>query len=213
MKMVLEEAEMALKSTAAESNLAAADELRIGERLAELRKAQDLTLAALAKSTSISEATLSRVENGRATLNAHNLYILARVLNTDVTAFFRSDTVSFSKGVRSLTRAGEGDHRATERYDYEILCADLAHKRMTPSRNRVTVRSLEEAGGLRTHEGEEFIHVLSGKVVIHSEFYSPALLEEGDSLYFDGNMGHAYVAADRQGAEILVVVNTAPSGG
>jgi len=26
-------------------------------------------------------------------------------------------------------------------------------------------------------------------------------------------MGHAYVAADGQGAEILVVVNTAPSGG
>ena len=213
MKMVREEAEMTENSSAVEGNLAAADELRIGERLAELRKAQGLTLAALAKSTSISEATLSRAENGRATLNAHNLYILARVLNTDVTAFFRSDTMAFSKGVRSLTRAGEGDHRATERYNYEILCADLAHKHMTPSRNRVTVRSLDEAGGLRTHEGEEFIHVLSGKVVIHSEFYAPALLEQGDSLYFDGNMGHAYVAADRLGAEILVVVNTAHYGG
>ncbi len=204
---------MAATKPAPEGASPAADELRIGERLSELRKEQGLTLAALAKLTSISEATLSRVENGRASLNAHNLYILARVLKVDVTAFFHSDAVSFGKGARCLTRAGEGDHRGTGRYDYEILGADLANKHMMPSRNRVTATSLEEVGGLRSHEGEEFVFVLSGRIVIHSEFYAPALLAKGDSLYFDGNMGHAYVAADQKGAEILVVVNTAQAGG
>lgn len=51
--------------------------LRIGERLAHFRKAKSLTLARLSAMTSISEATLSRAENGLSPLNAHSLYILA----------------------------------------------------------------------------------------------------------------------------------------
>ena len=84
----------------------ASDQLRIGERLLELRKSKGLTLAALSKLTKISEATLSRAENDIASPNAHNLYILAKALDVDVTAFFRSDTVAFGAGLRSITQIG-----------------------------------------------------------------------------------------------------------
>lgn len=186
-----------------------ARELRIGERLARFRKAKGLTLARLAAMTSISEATLSRAENGLSPLNAHSLYILARVLEVDVVAFFRSDAELFAKGKRTVTRRGEGERGSTPRYDLELLCAELSAKRMVPSLNRVTARSLEEADGLRAHEGEEFIYVLAGRVSVHTELYAPTVLARGDSMYFDSNMAHAYVSDGDEPVEILVVVAAA----
>ena len=179
--------------------------LRIGERLSRFRKAKGLTLAELAERAAISEATLSRAENGITPLNAHNLYILAKVLGVDVVSFFRSDTEAFAKGKRAITKRGRGEREATRRYDLELLCAELTAKRMIPSLNRIAVRSLEDAGGLRAHEGEEFVFVLSGEVTIHTDIYAPAMLEAGDSMYFDSMTAHAYVAAGDGPAEILVV--------
>ncbi len=186
-----------------------ARDLRIGERLARFRRAKGLTLARLSAMTSISEATLSRAENGLSPLNAHNLYILAKVLDVDIVGFFRPDAKEFSKGKRTVTRCGEGEKESTDRYDLELLCAELAAKVMVPSRNRVTAPSLEEAGGLRAHEGEEFLYVLSGQVEVHTELYAPTRLSPGDSMYFDSNMAHAYVAVGAEPAEILVVVAAA----
>ena len=105
-----------------------------------------------------------------------------------------------------MTRRGEGEKESTRRYDLELLCAELSAKRMVPSLNRVTVRSLEEAGGLRAHEGEEFLYVLAGRVVVQIELYAPTSLGKGDSMYFDSNMAHAYVATGDDSVEILVVV-------
>ena len=74
----------------------------------------------------------------------------------------------------------------------------------------VTLGTLEEAGGLSQHEGEEFLHVLTGQLSFVSEFYEPLTLEPGDSLYFDSNMGHAYLSADGKPVTILVVATTEP---
>ncbi len=180
--------------------------LRIGERLGHFRRSKGLTLARLSAMTSISEATLSRAENSLSPLNAHNLYILARVLEVDVVSFFRANAEDFSTGKRTVTRRGEGEKESTRRYDLELLCAELSAKKMVPSLNRVTVRSLQEAGGLRAHEGEEFLYVLAGSVEIHTGLYAPTRLAQGDSVYFDSNMAHAYVAAGDEPADILVVV-------
>ncbi len=78
---------------------------------------------------------------------------------------------------------------------------------MHPAVNLVSKRSLEEAGGLASHAGEEFLYVLEGQLVFYTDFYSPTLLNKGDSIYFDGSMGHAYVAGGDGPAKILVVTN------
>ena len=95
---------------------------------------------------------------------------------------------------------------STRRHDLGLLCAELSAKRMVPSLNLVTARSLEEAGGLRAHEGEEFLYVLDGRVVVHTELYAPTSLGKGDSMYFDSNMAQAHVATGDDPVEILVVV-------
>jgi len=188
-----------------------ADRLNIGERLKSLRKGKAYSLGQLAKLTDISEATLSRIENQQTLVSAHNLYILSRVLGIDITAFFEDGGQAMGSGVRSLCRRGEGIALDTARFGAQVLCADLANKKMHPFINEVSARSLEDAGGLNAHAGEEFLHVLAGRLVLHTAFYAPLALEAGDSLYFDGAMGHAYVkdAADNDDspARILVVTS------
>ena len=112
----------------------------------------------------------------------------------------------FARGMRTVTRRAEGERESTSRYDLELLCAEPSAKTMVPSLNRITARSLEEVGGLRSHEGEEFLYVLEGRVVVHTELYAPTCLARGDCMYFDSNMAHACVAAGDEPAEILVAV-------
>jgi transcriptional regulator with XRE-family HTH domain len=141
------------------------------------------------------EATLSRVENSRR-VSAHHLYRLALALGVDITAFFEPGSKSISNGIRSICRKGEGIPLTTARYDAQVLCTDIANKRMHPAIDTVTVRSLEAAGGYSRHDGEEFLHVLAGHLLLATEFYEPVILDPGDSIYFDSHMGHAYLSAD-----------------
>jgi len=58
---------------------------------------------------------------------------------------------------------------------------------------------------LSSHEGEEFIYVLNGKVEIHygKEVYQ---LNEGDSIYLDSVVAHNVHAYQNQKAKVLGVI-------
>ncbi|HBJ28965.1 cupin domain-containing protein, partial [Cobetia sp.] len=55
------------------------------------------------------------------------------------------------------------------------------------------------------HDGEEFLMVLAGSILLYSEFYEPLPLGEGDSIYFDSDMGHALVSTSEEDAIVLSV--------
>lgn len=193
--------------------LKASDEfasLDIGQRIKTMRKAKGLSLAEIAKLTGLSEATLSRVENNQTLVSAHSLYILAKTLDADITAFFEHESRPLSTGIRSICRKGQGVAFRSARYFANVLCTDLSNKKMHPSVNCVTITDIEAAGGLSRHEGEEFVYVLDGVMTLVTEFYEPVRLETGDSVYFDSQMGHAYLAADGAPVRILVVTTTEP---
>ena len=67
---------------------------------------------------------------------------------------------------------------------------------MVPILTRIRAKSLSEFGDLVSHAGEEYIHVLEGEIVVHTEFYDPVTLKANEAIYIDSNMGHAYVAAE-----------------
>jgi transcriptional regulator with XRE-family HTH domain len=182
----------------------------IGTRIKALRKDRGLSLAELGRQTGVSEATLSRVENGQTLVSAHHLYQMAQALGTDITAFFEDASKSLSTGIRSVNRRGEGVALSTARYEAQVLCTDIAAKRMHPAIDTVTITSLDEAGGFSRHAGEEFLHVLDGRLTLLTEFYEPLHLDVGDSVYFDSQMGHAYLSPDGQPARILVIATTEP---
>ena len=78
---------------------------------------------------------------------------------------------------------------------------------MLPVFYTIWARSLDQAGGLSSHQGEEFLYVLEGEVIIYSDLYAPTQLARGDSLYFDGAQIHAYVCGSDELTRILVLVS------
>ena len=182
----------------------------LGPRIKALRKERGLSLAQLANSAGVSQATLSRVENEQTLVSAHHLYQFSQTLGVDITEFFQEAGRSISSGIRSICRKGEGVALSPQRYEAQVLCTDLASKRMHPAIDTVTIRTLEDAGGYSRHDGEEFLHVLVGKLRLETEFYEPLLLTQGDSIYFDARMGHAYLSANGKPVQILVVATVDP---
>jgi transcriptional regulator with XRE-family HTH domain len=184
----------------------------LGPRIKALRKARGLSLADLAQAAGISQATLSRVENEQTLVSAHHLYQFSRTLGVDITAFFQDTGDAISSGIRSICRKGQGVPLSTQRYEAQVLCTDIANKRMHPAIDTVTIRTLAEAGGYSRHDGEEFLYVMAGRLRLETEFYEPLLLSTGDSAYFDARMGHAYLSASAKPVQILVVATVEPPG-
>jgi quercetin dioxygenase-like cupin family protein len=58
-----------------------------------------------------------------------------------------------------------------------------------------------------THEGEEFVHVLSGQLSL--EYGRDAsILNAGDSVYYDSIVPHRLLSADKKPVRILAVIYT-----
>jgi transcriptional regulator with XRE-family HTH domain len=174
-------------------------------RIREICRTRGLSLRQLAVMTGIPVATLSKVQNNLATLSFVQLTKLAAGLGIELNDLFTSTTVDVRTGRRAVTRKGEGQREATARYEFEILCAELASKRMNVGIMEISARTLAEAGGLVAHEGEEFTYVLSGSIEVHSEDYRPTRLNAGDAIYMDSTSAHVYVNAGEEPAQVLAV--------
>ncbi len=184
----------------------------LGRRIREICRTRGLSLRRLAAVTGLPVATLSKVQNNLATLSFVQLTKLASGLGIELSDLFTTATVDVRTGRRAVTRKGEGQREATACYEFEMLCSDLANKKMNVGIMEIHARTLAEAGGLIAHEGEELAYVLSGAVEVHSEDYRPTRLDSGDSIYMDSTAGHAYVNVGDAGvARVLAVTTSMPN--
>ncbi len=180
----------------------------LGPRLRDIIRSRGITLRTLAELTGIPIATLSKVQNSRATLSYVQLTHLAGGLGLEISDLFTTPTKDVRTGRRAVTRRGQGPREATDRYYFELLCGELSNKKMTTGIMEITARTLDEAGGLVAHAGEEFAYVLFGSVEVHTEDYRPTRLDVGDSIYMDSTSGHAYINVGEERAARVMAVTT-----
>ncbi|MBS0422754.1 MAG: helix-turn-helix transcriptional regulator [Proteobacteria bacterium] len=185
----------------------------IGAKLRALRKHRRLTLGALGKRTGYSVSALSKMENDRLGFSYDKLYRLAVALEVDMSTLF-GDSPQQSEppratGRRSLAPKGSGKKVVTRNYTYDYISPELSRKQMVPIIVRPHASSLDEFGPLIRHGGEEWIYVIKGEIEVNTEFYAPEILREGDSIYLDCRMGHAYINKSKVPA-MLVCICSAP---
>ncbi|MGH9381215.1 MAG: helix-turn-helix domain-containing protein [Thermoanaerobaculia bacterium] len=180
----------------------------LGSLLRSLRRRNGWTLKQMGERTGIPLSTLSKVEHDRLTLTYDRLQLLSQRLDISMSELFAEPQERSEPAVtarRSLGSEEDALRVETPNYDYYYLCPELRQKRMIPVLVRLLARSLEEFGELVRHAGEEYTYVLRGRVVLHTEFYEPLLLEEGGCVYIDSTMGHAYLAAEDEEEDPLVL--------
>ncbi len=184
-----------------------AEPLNLGERVRELRKARNWTLAQAAEQAGLARSTLSKIENGQMSPTFDALKKLAVGLEISVPQLFTPSGRDQINGRMTVTKAGTGARQATATYEHELLAENLTKKHMLPYRARIRARSIEEFDGWVRHDGEEFLYVLTGVIQLYTEFYEPVLMRRADCAYYDATMGHNVVSASDEDATILWITS------
>jgi transcriptional regulator with XRE-family HTH domain len=185
----------------------------LGAVLRKLRSRRGWTLKQMSARIDIPVSTLSKLEHDRLSLTYDRLQQLSQRLGMRMSELFAEAGETGAQPVtarRSLGSVERSIRVETPNYDYYYLCAELRRKRMIPVFTKIRAKSQEEFGVLMRHAGEEYVYVLKGRIVVSTEFYDPIVLEQGQSIYLDSSMGHAYLAAEGcDEAEVLGVMSSA----
>lgn len=191
-----------------------ADSIRpyaIAEKLRTLRLRRGMGLAQLAEHTGLSQAMLSRLENGRLVPTLPTLTRIALVFNVGLDYFFTDPrkrhvvAVSRRKERRKFPSDPKSaavpwhfeslDFRANERK----LNGFLAHFHPLP----------EEKLTSHFHPGAELLYVIEGELEM-TIGVDKLRLAAGDAVYFDSLQKHAYRSVGRGRCTALVVTTGAP---
>ena len=186
----------------------AIEPMKLGARVREIRRSRNWTLEEASKRTGLARSTLSKIENEQLSPTFEAVQKLAAGLGIDVPQLFVASSERRSSGRRAVTRNNAGRPHPTVTYEHELLCTDLAHKKMVPFKSRVRARDFADFDRWVRHDGEEFLLVLEGGVTLFTEFYEPLDLDVGDSVYYDSGMGHAVVSRGDDDALVLWVNTT-----
>ncbi|OBT15549.1 transcriptional regulator [Vibrio sp. UCD-FRSSP16_10] len=179
--------------------------LKLGDKIKSIRSQQGLTLEEASQRTGLARSTLSKIENEQISPTFQAMQKLATGLNIDMPQLFTPPKNKGASGRRDITLKGGGKPHPTVTYEHELLATQMSQKKMMPFKSVIHARSFDEFHGWVRHDGEEFLLILSGEVLFYTEFYEPLTLTEGDSVYYDANMGHALISVSEEDAQIIWV--------
>ncbi|MDP3384079.1 MAG: XRE family transcriptional regulator [Phenylobacterium sp.] len=178
-----------------------------GAAIRRLRRDRGWTLADLSTRSSVPLSSLSKVELGQTSLGYEVLIRLCRALDVEIDHLLRPDPLSepapAQAARRAVIRAGEGEPRDFGGLTGLAGATDLLRRTFTPVVFEVV--NNQPVGGLLRASGEAYLMVLSGQIVMHSDAYAPLSLGQGDSVYFDGQMGFGLTTGGDGPARALLV--------
>ena len=174
----------------------------LGARLRQLRLRKGASLATVAKAAGISVGFLSALERSQMSASVGTLRKLARYYKTNILEFH--DTAEPNQNLvrpkaRKVLEAGPGVRMELLAWGNPVMEPHLFH--VSPGAG-----SGEEE---YSHEGEEFLFVLTGQLnlVVEGEQYK---LQKGDSFYFESTTPHRWSNPTSKEAVVLWV-NTPPT--
>jgi transcriptional regulator with XRE-family HTH domain len=184
------------------------EEMMVAQKIKELRQNKGLSLAAVAEASGFSTALLSQIENHLTSPPLGTLIKIAKALDTEIGEFFadRQDTpyIVVRKNERKQVARVASKQGVKYGYNYETLAFGLASRHMEPFLVTLEPATIRDRHAY-SHEGEEFIFVLEGLVIVQLEKETETL-EPGDSIYFHSRISHRVHCRDEGGAKILAVI-------
>ena len=177
----------------------------MGQRLRDLRRRHGWTLEELSERTGLAISTISKAERGLVALGYDRFIALAHGMGIDVGELFSPEGDAFEPGCVATSSAAQATVHETDTYIYRMLFPTVRGKQMLPMIGQIKAHSIASFPSLISHDGEEFVYVLSGVLDLFVDGRNPTRLAQGECAYFDSSRGHAYVSAGEGDAQILVV--------
>lgn len=180
-------------------------ESALGARLREIRTARRLSLAEVGAATHISPSFLSLVELGKSDITIGRLTRLAEFYKVTFGDLIGTGETSDAEVVRRHER--RLIHSPAEGIDVYLLSSDAKHTMMPMIVQFDPKAELAEYG---RHEGEEFVHVLEGSLLLEIEGAEPRTLDQGDSAYYSAERPHLFRNASAKKPLTIVCVDSPP---
>ncbi|RLB61365.1 MAG: DNA-binding protein [Deltaproteobacteria bacterium] len=184
-------------------------ENKVGAKVRQLREMRELSVEQLSEQSLCSVDVLNQIEAGELVPSLTPLMKISRVLGIRLGTLIDDEphdgpvVVKAKQQPEVIRFSGKDPTAARSNLDFYTLGAGKTDRHMEPFLIDVQPRADREAP-LSSHEGEEFIYVLSGCIEINYG-QSTYELETGDSIYYDSIVPHDVHAKDDK-ARILAVV-------
>jgi transcriptional regulator with XRE-family HTH domain len=192
-----------------------------GERIVELRKTYSISRETLAERSGLPIALIVKIEDEGHIPDLAPLIKIARALGVRLGALLddheelgpvitrageAAASVRFVTGLpdEAPASASPGESPSLQGLSFKALAADKNGRHMEPFIVDIEPHAAQDKSA---HEGEEFIHVLSGGLSLEYGATSQTL-KAGDSVYYDSIVPHRVLAADGAPARILAVIYT-----
>ncbi len=183
----------------------------IGEKIKQIRVSKKIDIHELSVRCNLEKEYIAQIEENKIMPTLSSLIKIARSLGIYLSTFI--DNTSYKGPV--LTLAGEKEKEACfknknqkkiSHMDFFTLACNKQNRHMEPFIIDIHPGDANNHK-LSSHEGEEFIFVLDGKIEINygKELY---ILNTGDSIYYDSIVSHNLHAYENNTARILAVIYT-----
>ncbi len=179
----------------------------VADRIRSIREAKGLTPEDVAGRAGLRKGVVEKIESGELTPPLGTLIKLAKALE------MKMGTLLTSAGERDYTvvRAGErksfarhaSEKSAKKGYSYQHLAFDKGDRHMEPFLVTLSPGQVEEEDS--SHDGQEFIFVLTGRMKARIGG-SEELLSPGDSIYYDSTVPHVVSCDSEEPTTILAVL-------
>jgi transcriptional regulator with XRE-family HTH domain len=163
---------------------------QVGPRLKRLRNQRGVTLAGLAETTGISKSTLSRLETGQRRPSLELLLPLAQAYRVPL-----DDLVG-------APEVGDPRIRLRPRRVNGRTVLPLTRQPGGMQAWKIIIPKSQSKPELKTHEGYEWLYVLSGRMRLILGGHE-LILGEGEAAEFDTRVPHWFGSTGEQPAEVL----------
>jgi transcriptional regulator with XRE-family HTH domain len=174
--------------------------MNLGKRIQELRRRRGLTTGELAAHARVTSGFISQLEHNKTEPSLHTLQRVATALQVPLSHLLLEEDVKpqvVRRQERNVIHVGNGGLRASMLSPLPSRTLELVLLELPPGKASWTK--------LRFHEGQE-CHLIIKGTVRASYGEESFLLEEGDSIFWDGTAPHRMENVGTDEAHILMAL-------
>lgn len=173
----------------------------VAHTIRNLRKSRDLTLRDVSAMTGLSPSYISALERGAAVPSIASLQKIAAAFDTNVLGLVSESY----EAPNLLVRA---DARRVIEGDKGVRIEDMSTAGSNLEPLLFTFNPGCGSDGAITHEGEEFLFVLSGQLYLQLDGSDDYYLNAGDSMSFRSERPHEFGNPTDDGPTVVLWINT-----
>lgn len=178
------------------------DPLKIGQKIRQLRKQNNLTVEELAKKIGVTKGFISRIENNSSQPSFNTLIKISNELRIPTSVLLDEESSIKSYTITRVNERIKSVYHNKEReYVQWSLFSKMSNRKMEPQIVEIPFKD----SSIYSTTQETFFYVLKGSIKNNNG----EIMNEGDCAYLSPNVEYSAISISQEKALVLFIINTA----